>query len=130
MRCDFTILNGIDIVDNNRFTKLIRKNNNSLKNFFSEKEISYCLSKKNPEESFGSRFAAKEAIIKAINSHILEFDLTKIEVLNEDSGKPLVFINCEILKDKIKNALNKENFVVNLTLSHEKRYSIAHVLIY
>lgn len=124
------ILNGIDIVDNRKIKKLMNKSNNSLNEIFSKKEIEYCLNKKNPEVSFGVRFAAKEAILKAINAHVLEFDLTKIEILNNSDGKPYVKINCEILQNRIKKILNKESFIINLTLSHEKEYSIAHVLIY
>lgn len=124
------ILNGIDIVNNKRIKKIIDKSSENLKDIFSEKEIEYCFSKKNPTQSLAVRFAAKEAVIKAVDSYILEYDLNKIEVINTESGKPELLIHCNKLKDKIKKLLNKNKYSINLTLSHEKEFSVAHVLIY
>lgn len=124
------ILNGIDIVNNKRIKKILDKSSENLKDIFSKKEIEYCFSKKNPTQSLAVRFAAKEAIIKAVDSYILEYDLNKIEVINTETGKPQIQIHCSKLKEKIKKLLKKNNYSINLTLSHEKEFSVAHVLIY
>ncbi len=125
-----TILTGIDLVNNLRIKKMIDKKSPVIQEIFSEKEIEYCMKKKHYENSFGIRFAVKEAIIKATDSDILEYELNKIETINTESGKPEVRINIDRLNDKIKKILGKEDFTINITVSHEDNYSVASVLIY
>ena len=55
---------------------------------FSQKEISYCIVKSNPSESFAGKFSAKEAIKKA-DSSLKAASMTEIEILNDEDGKPL-----------------------------------------
>lgn len=124
------ILSGIDLVNNLRIKKLIDKKSPVIYEIFSEKEIEYCMKKKNYENSFGIRFAVKEAIIKATDSDILEYELNKIETINTESGKPEVKINIDRLNNKIRSLLGKKDFTINITVSHEDNYSVASVLIY
>lgn len=124
------ILSGVDIVNNNRIKKLIERTPNAINDIFSLKEIEYCSNKRFSEQSFGVRFAAKEAIIKATDSHILEYELHEIETLNTESGKPVMNIINNRLINKIKTLLKKEHFTINISLSHEKEYSIAQIIIY
>jgi holo-[acyl-carrier protein] synthase len=123
-------LNGIDLVKIDRIKKMFKKSGQVPEEIFSEAEIFNCNLKKKPFESFAARFAAKEAIIKCVDSNILEFDLSKIEILNSSSGKPFVRINCERLQKKIKSQLKKDDYYISLSLSHEEDYSIASVIIY
>ncbi|HOJ63215.1 MAG TPA: 4'-phosphopantetheinyl transferase superfamily protein [Spirochaetota bacterium] len=124
------ILTGVDLVNNLKIKKIIDKKSPVINEIFSEKEIEYCMKKKNYENSFGIRFAVKEAIIKATDSDILEYELNKIETINTESGKPEVKINIERLNNKIKKLLGKDNFTITISASHEDNYSIATVLIY
>jgi len=124
------ILSGIDIVDNSKIKKLIDKSVNSLTDIFSDREIRYCKANRYPEQSFGVRFAAKEAIIKAVDSGILKCSLSEIEILNTHSGKPVVNLKDKRLVDRISRLLKTKNFDINVSLSHEKDYSIAQVIIY
>lgn len=124
------ILTGIDLVNNLKIKKLIDKKSPVINEIFSEIEIKYCMKKKEYQNSFGIRFAVKEAIIKATNSDILEYELNKIETINTESGKPEVKINIERLNNKIKKLLGKNKFTISITVSHEDNYSIASVLIY
>ena len=62
---------GIDIVEIKRFQeKPFEKNINFYKKIFTESEIKYCLNKKNSAETFASKFAIKEAVIKSIKKQI------------------------------------------------------------
>jgi holo-[acyl-carrier protein] synthase len=81
---------GIDIEEVKRFSKLI-KNKAFLKRVFSKEEIDYCKSKKQSAQHFAVRFAAKEAVWKAVNRK-KNVVITDIFIKNEDSGKPQVFI--------------------------------------
>ena len=130
MNKELIILSGIDIVNNNRIKKLIERSPHALNDIFSLKEIEYCSKKRFSEQSFGARFAVKEAILKATDSGIFSFELFEIETINSNTGKPLINIYSKSLIQKIKNLLNKDKFIINVSLSHEKEYSIAQVLIY
>jgi holo-[acyl-carrier protein] synthase len=124
------ILSGIDIVRNDRIKRLMERSPKVIEEMFSAAEIEYCSKKRFPEQSFGARFAVKEALMKATNSDILEFELCQIEVLNSRSGEPSVKINNIRLKNKIIKMLKKKKFIINVSLSHEKDFSIAHIIIY
>lgn len=124
------ILSGIDIVNNKRIKKLIERSPETIKEMFSQIEIDYCNKKKYPEQSFGVRFAVKEALIKATNSDILEFELNQIETINTENRKPILKINNEKLNNRIRKLLDKDDFKINISLSHEKEYSIAQIIIY
>lgn len=79
---------GIDIED----TKLFEKDRGVFvyTMSFTKKEIEYCNSKQEPEQHYAARFAAKEAVIKALN--LKEIKMTDIEILNEEDGKPYVIL--------------------------------------
>ena len=127
---NFIILSGIDIVNNQRIKRLIERSPQALNDIFSKKEIEYCEKKRFCEQCFGARFAVKEAIIKATDSHIFDYKLYDIETINLNSGKPKLNIYSEKLNNKIKKLLNKNEFEINVSLSHEKDFSIAQVIIY
>ena len=87
-----------------------------MKNF----EIKYCESKKAQKyQSYAGKFAAKEAIYKALSEKIkTNYKWTDFEILNDEEGRP--FVN---LKLKINN-LKK----IELSISHCKEYAISYVL--
>jgi len=124
------ILSGIDIVSNDRINLLINRSPETVKEVFSPIEIEYCNKKKYPEQSYGARFAVKEALMKATNSDILEYELNKIEIINKENRKPFLNIKIDKLNNKIKELLEKDNFTINISLSHEKDYSVAQVIIF
>ena len=116
---------GIDIVKIERVKNAVaRWGDNFLKRVFTENEIAYSYEKKEPYLSLSVRFAAKEALIKAIGSEI-PVALTDIEVQNFGSGRPAL---------KVKGPLEtffKEKSIrcAHLSLSHEHDYGVACVVI-
>ena len=111
---------GTDIIEVARIKESIEKlGDKFLSRVFTAREIVYCESKKATKyEHYAARFAAKEAIFKAI-SPLLEdkFSIawTDVEVLNNEQGRPYVTFYKEELK----------NVNVDLSLSHIKDYAIA-----
>ncbi len=104
---------GIDIEEISRFSlKKIEQNRSFYKKIFTEKEIEYCIKKKNPYQHFTVRFCAKEAAIKAL--HNKKIDFKEIEVIMNGNIPSLK------LPNKIKSTLS---------LSHTKKYATAIVLI-
>lgn len=112
---------GIDITDINRFKTLnLSKNNRFLNKIFTMTEIDYCFSKKNVASSLATKFAAKEAVIKAFNNIKEKVnDYKKIEITNDSSGAPRV---------KLLYA-NIDNYQIMLSSSNEFENAIAVVVV-
>lgn len=114
-----TIGTGIDIIEVKRIKKIIQQNKTFLRRVFSDKEISYCEKKKNKYEHYAVRFAAKEAVLKALGNKNLA--LKNISVNNLDSGKPEV---------KLAGNLKKIERDMVISLSHCKDYAVAQAIYY
>tara|TARA_B100000029_G_C17576730_1_gene958377 strand:- start:932 stop:1273 length:342 start_codon:yes stop_codon:yes gene_type:complete len=105
---------GIDIVDINKFkNKHYKDNKKFYQKIFVNSEIEYCLKFKNSGQHFAGKFAIKEAVRKSLKKSI---DFLDIITEHEDS-KP-------IIKLKIKN-----NYNFFVSISHDKNYAIAIVII-
>ena len=107
---------GVDIVDVERIRRLYQRyRDRFLKRVFTETEISYSFSARGDRryERLAARFAAKEAVIKALG-HAVPY--RSIEVRNSSSGRPIV--TCEFVNENIE-----------ASLSHTDRLAIACVLI-
>ena len=116
---------GIDLVKIERMKAVADKwGKKFLERVFTENEISYCYERKEPYLSLAVRFAAKEALIKAIGSEIY-VPLTEIEVMNFENGRPAIKARGKLEKF-FKNKSIKH---CHLSLSHEKEYGIASVVL-
>ena len=104
---------GCDILSINRVKNIIETTPAFLKRCFSEREISE-YHKRGDIAYLASRFAAKEAIVKALSKY--EHDLNSIEILNDNDGKPYVVINHV-----------KSNIFVSI--SYETEYVIAYAVL-
>lgn len=120
---------GIDIVNINRIKNSLKKNNNSFKKrIYTDFEIKTCKKRKNNIECFAKRFAAKEALFKAIGKkNVLNF--CDIEIRNNTSGTPKFLIKGRSLK-KLKKIFQKKNFKIHLSLSDDKPWAVASVIIF
>jgi holo-[acyl-carrier protein] synthase len=116
---------GIDIVKIARIQEISEKwGDKFLRRVFTESEISYCYQKKTPYGSLAVRFAAKEALIKAIGSEV-PASFTDIEVINNSAGKPALQVSGKLETFFKSRAITK----VHLSLSHEDEYGIASVVL-
>jgi holo-[acyl-carrier protein] synthase len=116
---------GIDIVEVSRIAEKIGKQD-FLSKIFSEEEIEYCEMQGEREQSYAARFAAKEAFLKATGKGLTAgFDLWKIEVINDPSGKPVIRLRDEFEAMARSGKWNK----ILLSLSHVKSTACAVVII-
>ena len=118
---------GIDIVNIERIEGMMaRWGNLFLGRLFTEKEIVWCQQRTRPPECFATRFAAKEAFLKAIGSGLRNgIQWKDIEVENDSFGKPLFSFH-----RKAKEILGTQRIKkVLLTLSHERPFAVAHVIL-
>ncbi len=118
---------GVDIVENSRIKKSIA-NNSFLNRVFTNKEILISKKIKNKTSYFAKRFAAKEAFVKSLGTGFRDgLNLKDISVINDKLGKPSFFINKKI-KNLIKKRFKINSFNFFLSISDEKKYSIAFVV--
>ncbi|MBI3554299.1 MAG: holo-ACP synthase [Elusimicrobia bacterium] len=102
---------GLDIVEIERVRKLGKSAPRFLSRVFTPAEIAYCRGKKNPWQHFAVRFAAKEAVWKALDRDGIS--LKDISVSRDSRGKPGV-----LLKGRRASGLK-------LSLSHSDHYAVA-----
>ena len=123
-----TIGIGVDIVENKRINLLI-KNKKFIIRTFGKSEILNSKKVLNKTNYYSKRFAAKEALAKAINTGFREGLIFKdIEVVNNKLGKPYYVIGSKV-KEFIKKKKGIKNFNLFLSISDEKDYSIAFAII-
>ena len=93
--------------------------------FYTKSELDYCLAKFNKYQHLAARFAAKEAIYKAIATG-WEKDATwkNMEIINEDNGLPVVkFLG------NLKEFMSEDKDI-KISLSHSDNYVVAFAIIY
>lgn len=117
---------GIDIIEIDRIKKSIDENGEKfLEKVYTANELKYCLSKKNKYQHLAARFAAKEAIYKAISSNWnSELSWQDMEIINTPNGMP-----------EVKFQGNLEKFLSNekslkISMSHSRDYVTCVAIVY
>ena len=107
---------GIDVVDIGRFQESLDRTSALRRRLFTENESVMKIS------SLAARFAAKEALAKALNAKTATFNWQEVEVINELSGKP-VFVFSGALAQRLAES------IVHLSLSHDAGIASAMVIV-
>ena len=120
--------NGVDIIKNSRINNSL-KTKGFLNRIFTEKEIQQGTKLKNKINFYAKRFAAKEAFVKAIGTGFRsDINFIDIEIKNYKNGKPYISLSKK-LNNFLQKKLKLQKYKVFLSLSDEKDYSIAFVVI-
>ena len=120
--------NGVDIIKNSRINNSL-KIKGFLNRIFTEKEIEQGKKLKNKINFYAKRFAAKEAFVKAIGTGFRSnINFIDIEIKNYKNGKPYISLSKK-LNNFLKKKFKIQKYKVFLSLSDEKDYSIAFVVI-
>ena len=124
------VYTGTDIIEVNRIQKAMQDENFKTR-VFTDIEIEYCERFKDSKyEHYAARFAAKEAIFKAISPQLAsKYDIgwKNIEVQRSENGRPVVSITGDAegkLTELIKD-IKEEKLVIDVSLSHLESYAIA-----
>lgn len=118
---------GVDLVEIERIAQLRQKHADRLCTMvFLPEEMEYCLKKSNPDESLAARFAAKEAVMKALGTGWSEgVHFMGIEVTNESGGKPGIRLH-----GRTKEMANQLGAgTIHISLSHSRDMAIAQAII-
>jgi holo-[acyl-carrier protein] synthase len=115
---------GVDIIEITRVRRSIETlGNRFLEKIFTPGERAYCSAKQNSVQHYAARFAAKEAVSKAMSTGWAgEFRWKDVEVMNDPSGQPRI-----TLTGPLKESLAGTRILV--TLSHSDTHVVAMVLI-
>ena len=120
---------GTDIVNVNRIKNVIKKNNKAFKNrIYTSFEIKTCEKRKSQIECFAKRFAAKEALFKAVGA-ASKLQFKDVEVRNNFSGAPKFKIKGNSLKN-LNRIFKNRKFKIHLSLSDDKPWAVASVIIF
>ena len=114
---------GVDLVEVPRFRRAMKRwGNQLLHRIFTSSELAYCNSYKEPEEHLAVRFAAKEAVVKALGAPKgLGLEWKDLEIIRSKSGKPGVSFRGSMTRWK--------RLQVHLSLSHTREYAVATALV-
>tara|TARA_B100000131_G_C17843077_1_gene502655 strand:- start:186 stop:569 length:384 start_codon:yes stop_codon:yes gene_type:complete len=119
---------GVDIVNNSRLKKLL-KNKKFINRIFTVSEQKKSNNLKNKINYFSKRYAAKEAFSKATGFGISKkLHFKDIEIVNNKKGKPSINLN-KSTSLYLKKKFKVNSFKTNLSLSDDKNYSVAYVVI-
>lgn len=113
---------GTDVIEINRIKESIdTMEDRFLDRVYTKKEQKYCESKNAQKfQHYAARFAAKEAVFKAISSELnSKYDVSwqDIEIVNDEQGRPSV---------KVKGIQNAD---IDISLSHCKEYATANCVV-
>lgn len=113
--------NGIDIVEIHRISRVIeRHGEHFLDRVFTEQEIQLC---KGNTASLSARFAAKEAVSKALGCGIGLIHWKEIEILRGDKGEPILYLHGQA--KNIADDLGLKVWAISLSHTQESAIALA-----
>jgi len=126
---------GTDIVEIERIKLAVeRRGQRFLDRVFTPDEISYCYRRKNPFPHLAARFAAKEAMVKALTKTASSGGLSEVrqhhvslnnfEIVNDPTGKPSMKVTGS-LKSYIEDLL----LTIHISVAHERSFAVATVVL-
>ena len=110
--------NGVDIIEVRRTKNAVEKYGQAfLKRIFTDRELEKVRQHNNSYQHMAGRFAAKEAVFKALGKATLNF--RDVEVLNDEQGKPY----CSLANSELSK------FNIHVSISHIKYYAVASAVV-
>ena len=117
---------GIDIIEVKRIGKLITGSSRFRQRIYTQNEVSYCEAKKNKDQNYAARFAAKEAFLKALGTGWRKgVAFREIEVVNDEHGRPEIVLYGETKKIAEKKLIKS----IQVSVSHIKELAVAVVVV-
>ena len=115
---------GCDIIEIERIARAI-KSESFIRRVFTAEEAAYCQRRgQQAAASFAARFAAKEAVLKALGTGLREGSLQEIAVDNDGLGKPLVQLSGHFAM--LSRQLGVKN--IQISPSHSRDFAVAYVI--
>ncbi len=110
---------GVDIIEIDRVNRATKKwGNTFLTRVFTPSELK---SYRDKQSSLAARFAAKEAVLKALGACDRGISWQDIEVLTENNGKPVILLHGNARESAAELGITE----LTVSLSHSKEYAVA-----
>ncbi len=116
---------GVDIVEIRRIKYILESHDKFLEKIFTTKEIQYLKARNLRPEYVAGRFAAKEAVSKALGTGFRGFNFRDIIIESSTLGKPTVTLNGEAKNIASKNG----DTTIHLSISHGCDSAIAYAVL-
>lgn len=115
---------GVDIVDIARMRRILERTPSFARKVYSDEERAYCLDKATPEVHFATRFAAKEAVVKALGTGFSEgIGVRDIEVRRTSKGRPYVVLSGRA--KEVARELGVRELPISLSYTHTEAVACA-----
>lgn len=116
---------GVDIIEIARIKEAVELNASFIEKLFSKNEIEYLQTRNLRAEYIAGRFAAKEAVSKALGTGFRGFNMKDIEVDRNSLGKPMIN-----LKGKARQIAEKTgNYKMHISISHDRNSAVAYAVL-
>lgn len=118
---------GTDIIEVNRVKDAIQNTKGFRERVYTKNEIEYAENKGEivKYEHYAGRFAAKEAVYKAMSKIDNDITWTQIEILNDNNNKGRPFVNIYDKKGNVRKNVNK----IDVSISHINELAIANAVV-
>lgn len=117
---------GVDIVEISRIEKAINRHDGFFRRVYTVRELEDCMTEKPRTNSLAARFAAKEAVSKALGTGIGKIKWTDIEIIKQNTGKPEVFLHGRARELMLEMGIS----TIEISLSHSREYAVAFAVAY
>lgn len=117
---------GSDLIDVARVEQKLGEDSALAESLFTPLEIRYCESKHHPARHYAARFAAKEALLKALGTGWRDgLSWREIEIRNDELGRPVM-----VLSGRVERLAKKQGVTrVHVSLTHTAAYAAASVIL-
>ncbi len=114
---------GTDIIEVDRIRRIVDNSDAFIKKIYTKNEYNYCIGKgKGRYQSFAGRYAAKEAVFKALGTGYRDgFKFSEIEIINDDLGKPYVETSGKVKEFIAKHGIQN----IHISLTHVEANAVA-----
>ncbi len=114
---------GTDIIECERIARMLEQHGDHFtRHVFTEREIAYCSGRKCNDQHFAGRWAAKEAVLKALGTGWIEGITWKdVEVAHESGGKPVIHLQGGAAEIAAQKGITE----ILMSISHCKSYATA-----
>lgn len=116
---------GIDIIEVDRVRRAVERRGKAfLERVYTPAELEYCGSDPNQFRRLAARFAAKEAVLKAIGTGLRQVKWVEAEIVNDSLGKPEVVLRGRLAEIAAERGVGR----IIITLSHSRDYAAAQAI--
>ena len=116
---------GVDMLEIARMERVIKRRPSFLARVFTDEERAYCESFSRPAEHYAARFAAREAVLKALGTGFSQgIGLKDVSVRNDESGRPIAVLSGRALEIARERGVQE----VALSLSHTHDVAVANAV--